>query len=164
MHIRPAAVADAEALTELHLDVWEEAYGDLISAEILAARRDGSSDRIQRWREILTHGTSSSFLAWPDDGGRLIGFVSTGPGRDQPRADLPEVEVSALYVRAEVYGRGVGYALLHEAIGSAAAYLWVLEGNQRAIDFYLRQGFRFDGCSKTEPVGTEHRMVRPATD
>ncbi len=161
MYIRPAAAADAEALTELHLDVWEEAYGGLIPAKILDARRAYSSDRIERWREIITHGTSSSLLAWPDGGARLIGFVSTGPGRDQPRADLPEVELSALYVRAEVYGRGVGYALLHEAIGSVAAYLWVLEGNQRAIDFYRRQGFRFDGCSKIEPVGIEHRMVRP---
>ncbi|QDP96831.1 GNAT family N-acetyltransferase [Microlunatus elymi] len=66
----------------------------------------------------------------------------------------------ALYVRAEVYGRGVGHALLNQAIGSAAAYLWVLDGNTRAIRFYRRQGFQFDGRSKTEPVGGERRMVR----
>ncbi len=66
----------------------------------------------------------------------------------------------ALYVRADVYGRGVGYALLNESLGSAPAYLWVLEGNERAIAFYERQGFRLDGCIKSEPVGREHRMVR----
>ena len=48
---------------------------------------------------------------------------------------------------------------LNEAIGTAAAYLWVLDGNDRAIGFYERQGFRFDGSSKTEPVGVERRMV-----
>lgn len=108
--IRPAAVRDAEALTDLHLDVWEETYHDLIEADVLQERRTGRSDRIAR--------------------------------------------------RTEVHGRGVGHALLHEAIGTAPAYLWVLDGNDRAIRFYERQGFRLDGATKTEPVGVEHRMVR----
>jgi len=50
--------------------------------------------------------------------------------------------------------------LLADAIGAAPAYLWVLDGNDRAIGFYQRQGFRFDGSSKIEPVGVERRMVR----
>ena len=54
----------------------------------------------------------------------------------------------------------MGYALLKAAIGDEPAYLWVLDGNPRAIDFYERQGFRFDGTRKTEPVGVERRMVR----
>lgn len=66
----------------------------------------------------------------------------------------------ALYVRAEVYGKGVGYRLMRAAIGETAAYLWVLDGNTRAIAFYERQGFHFDGKNKIEPVGLERRMVR----
>jgi GNAT superfamily N-acetyltransferase len=158
--IRPAAVRDAEALTDLHLDVWEETYGDLIAVDILQERRKSRSDRIARWRQNIPQPESETLLAWEDDRSRLLGFVSTGPGRDEPEAGLPDVEVWALYARAEVYGRGVGYALLNEAIGTAAAYLWVLDGNDRAIGFYERQGFRFDGSSKTEPVGVERRMVR----
>ena len=68
----------------------------------------------------------------------------------------------ALYVRAEVYGNGVGRALFQVAIGSASAYLWVLDGNDRAIAFYERQGFGFDGATKPEDVGLERRMVRRA--
>jgi len=30
--------------------------------------------------------------------------------------------------------------------------LWVLEGNQRAIHFYERQGFDFDGSVKVETL------------
>ncbi len=160
MLIRPAAVRDAEALTDLHLDVWEETYGDLIAVDILQDRRKSRSDRIARWRQIIPQPESQTLLAWEDDRSRLLGFAGTGPGRDEPQAGLPDLEVWALYVRAEVYGRGVGYALLNEAIGTAAAYLWVLDGNDRAIGFYERQGFRFDGSSKTEPVGVERRMVR----
>lgn len=158
--IRPAAVRDADALTDLHLDVWEEAYGHLIAEEILLERRKGRSDRVARWRENIPRPEGQTLLAWEDDGSRLLGFVSKGAGRDEPQAGLPDLEVWALYVRAEVYGRGVGYALLNEAIGTAAAHLWVLDGNDRGIAFYERQGFRFDGCSKTEPVGVERRMVR----
>ena len=160
VQIRPAAVADAEPLTDLHLDVWEEAYGDLIAAEILLARRRERSDRVARWRENLARPANRSLLAWTDDGSRLLGFVSTGSGRDEPGDGLPGLEVMALYVRAEVYGSGVGHALLDAAIGPAAAYLWVLDGNLRAIAFYERQGFRFDGCTTSEQVGVERRMVR----
>lgn len=70
----------------------------------------------------------------------------------------------ALYVRAEVYSTGVGYLLMNVAIGKDAAYLWVLEGNARAIGFYERQGFIFDGTTKVERVGLERRMVRRRGD
>lgn len=159
--IRPAAAGDAEALTDLHLDVWDEAYGHLIAAQILADRRARRPDRVRRWRESIERPDGRTLLACEDDGSRLLGFAGTGPGRDEPRGSLPGLEVRSLYVRAEMYGRGIGYALLTEAIGPAPAYLWVLDGNDRAIAFYERQGFRFDGCSKTERVGTERRMVRP---
>lgn len=160
VRIRPATVGDAEALTDLHLDVWEEAYGHLISEEILLDRRRGRSDRIARWRQNIPNPEALTLLAWEDDGSRLLGFASKGPRRDESEPGLPDLEIWALYVRAEVYGRGVGYAMLTEAIGSADAYLWVLDGNKRAIEFYERQGFRFDGASKAVAVGVERRMVR----
>jgi RimJ/RimL family protein N-acetyltransferase len=63
-------------------------------------------------------------------------------------------------VRASAYGTGVGHALCEAAIGSDPAYLWVLDGNERAIRFYERQDFRFDGATKLEEFGLERRMVR----
>jgi ribosomal protein S18 acetylase RimI-like enzyme len=36
----------------------------------------------------------------------------------------------------------------------------VLHSNERAIRFYERQGFRFDGTTKPEDFGLERRMVR----
>ena len=66
----------------------------------------------------------------------------------------------ALYVRADRWGTGIGYALLEVAIGDRAAYLWVLEGNARAIRFYERQGFRLDGTRDEHDEGLHVRMVR----
>lgn len=161
MLIRPSTVDDAEALADLHLDVWDEAYVGLVPAEFLAARRANRASRVDRWRDILVSGTSTELLAQEDeDGGRLLGFASTSSGRDDPEPNLPDVELMGLYVRAEVYGTGVGYALMKAAISNAAAYLWVLEGNASTIRFYERQGFRFDGKIKTDPLGVERRMVR----
>ena len=159
--ISPARVEDAEELTDLHLDVWEEAYAGLMPASVFAERRAGRDARVERWRTIVGTGSSDNLLAWSDDGS-LVGFSSTGPGRDDADDGLPGLEVMALYVRAEVYGTGVGHALLTAAIGTAAAYLWVLDGNTRAIVFYERQGFVFDGAEKPEDVGLHRRMVRRA--
>ena len=46
------------------------------------------------------------------------------------------------------------------AIDDEPAFLRVLDGNQRAVDFYQRQGFDFDGATNTETVDVERRMVR----
>ncbi|XVX19217.1 N-acetyltransferase family protein [Actinomycetota bacterium] len=161
VRLRDARASDVDALTDLHIQVWEEAYGDLVSTGVLAERRAGRDGRVQQWRQNITSERVRTIVA-SDDDGRLLGFVRTGPGRDGPEAGLPKLEVRALYVRAEVYGGGVGYALLQEGIGQAEAYLWVLQGNERAISFYERQGFWLDGTSKAEPVGIELRMVRRA--
>lgn len=158
VQIVPATVEDAEALTDLHLDAWDEAYAGLIPAEVLAHRRNGRQQRVERWRQMIGAAESTVLLAW--EGDRLVGFLSVGPGRDDPEDALPALEILALYVRSRVYGTGVGYALLNAGIGAASAFLWVLEGNRRAIGFYERQGFAFDGRVKTEPVGVERRMVR----
>ena len=159
MLVRTTRVEDAEALADLHLDVWDEAYRGLITDDILAARRAKRDARVESWRDILTRGENIQFVA-EDGDGHLIGFASASSGRDEPEPGLPNLELMALYARAEVYGTGVGYALMQAAIGDAPAYLWVLDGNDRAIAFYERQGFHFDGKAKVEPVGTERRMVR----
>ena len=159
MLIRPAVPDDAEMLTDLHLDVWEEAYAALMPTDVFVARRSERCDRVQRWRTNIQDGPIINRIAAADESGRLLGFVSVGSGRDEDLG-LPALELVGLYIRAEMYGTGLGQALLEDGIGDSAAYLWVLDGNQRATKFYERQGFRFDGKTKTEPIGIERRMVR----
>lgn len=161
MVIRPCDVLDAEALTDLHLDVWEEAYAGLIPSDIFATRKSERGARVERWGQIIASGSSRNLVVEDEHVvGRLLGFSSTGVGRDCPETDLPALELMALYVRADMYGRGVGYELLQAALGRVAAYLWVLDGNTSAITFYERQRFVFDGTKKSADVGLERRMVR----
>lgn len=152
--IRPGGPADAEALTDLHLDCWDDAYTGLVPQEILDARREDVDGRIERWRTILAQGTTSLATS----GGRLVGFACAGPGRDLD-LDLP-LEVHALYARASSWGTGVGHALLERAVGGDDCYLWVLGANERATVFYERHGFRPDGHVLDAPEGRHLRMVR----
>jgi GNAT superfamily N-acetyltransferase len=155
--IRMARFSDVPTLATLHLQVWDEAYRGLIDAELLRARHERPrQSREDVWRKRV--GNVPTWVAQALDG-TIVGWIQAGPGRDQDRTGL---ELMSLYVVASVYSTGVGHALLVEGIGDEPAYLWVLQGNLRAIGFYQRHGFRFDGATKDDPpYGTEARMIRP---
>ena len=71
-------------------------------------------------------------------------------------------EVIAIYLLKEYHGQKLGYALLNETISKFAnndkIVLWVLNGNDKAIHFYKRFGFDFNGNQKVLPFGVELQM------
>src|SRR5689334_16983316 len=76
--IRRGVPAEAEALAQLHLDVWDDAYTGLMLQEILNERRAKVDERIERWRGILGQDEPT----WPFENAKgLVGFVSIGPNR-----------------------------------------------------------------------------------
>jgi GNAT superfamily N-acetyltransferase len=156
--IRRARADDAAALADLHIDCWDDAYTGLVPQQLLDDRRSITDERVDRWRDILA-GDHGTLLAEAESG--LVGFASAGQGRDND-VDM-DLELTALYVRADWWGTGVGYALFEEAVGDRAAYLWVLADNPRAVGFYERQGFRFDGTRDERDMGVQARMVRAGT-
>lgn len=158
--VRPAVEADAEELARLHVEVWESAYRGLIPESILEERRASIDARIERWRTNVAAVPGRNHVAEHADApGRLLGFVTVGPNRDD---DLDHPELWALYADAAVWGTGVGHALLTAVLPPGPASLWVLQGNDRAIGFYQRHGFALDGVERSDEVGTELRMVREA--
>jgi GNAT superfamily N-acetyltransferase len=160
VQIRRAAVDDAAALAQLHVDCWEDAYTGLMPQPILDERRATVDQRAQRWRQILEE-NDRNWVAEASEG--LIGFGCAGPARDNDLEGDIDLELQALYVRASWWGTGVGHALFRQLVGDRAAYLWVLANNQRAIDFYARQGFRLDGTEDEHDEGLHARMVRAGT-
>jgi len=64
---------------------------------------------------------------------------------------------------AAAHGTGAGQGLHDAVVDRAPAQLWVLRGNARAISFYTRNGFEFDGVEFIDPRDpdlVELRMVR----
>lgn len=167
--MRDAEPRDADAIAAVHVAAWHAAYRGLMPDEFLdGITVEGWS---ARWRTLLG-GDEAPAVLLAVGGGGVIGFcILATPSRDED-AGAETAEVVALNVNPEAWRSGVGTALMAEALKSArrdgwrSASLWVLEGNQRALEFYRHLGFVLDGSSKVhEPTGTrELRMRLPLTD
>lgn len=160
--VRPADPADAAGIAEVHVRTWQHAYRGLMPDAYLDAL--DVSARAARWQRILAGehvgGRGANHVAVAGD--RVVGFSTCGPARDDP-APQPR-ELYAIYVDPSAHGIGVAAPLLDAAIGADPAYLWVLDGNARAIAFYEKHGFRHDGAIKVDDRGEvmlrELRMTR----
>jgi GNAT superfamily N-acetyltransferase len=156
--IAPIGLDDADEVARVHVRVWQEAYAGLMPADYLGSL--DPSAFAESWRARLLHPTAgvAHWLARDERG--IVGITSSGPAREE---DPPvSFELYAINVLARGHGTGVAGVLLAHAIGDRAAYLWVLEDNQRARAFYQRHGFADDGGRKPEPDtgALEVRMAR----
>jgi ribosomal protein S18 acetylase RimI-like enzyme len=157
-HVTPD---DAAEVGRVHVRVWQEAYAGLMPADYLDAL--DPDQFATSWRERLAAPRPgvAHWLARDESG--IVGLATSGPARDE---DAPtDWQLYAINVLARGHGTGVGAALLVAALGDRAAYLWVVEGNERAIAFYRKHGFSDDGVREHLPeTGTpELRMSRGAT-
>lgn len=138
----------------VHWKSWQEAYKGIIDESYLQAFTLEKCESIAyRWKDNIIVAK---------DGERVVGFAGYGVNRDEGLHDAGEV--FAIYILSEYYGKGVGYALMSEALTRLGEFsrvaVWVLEDNDRAIRFYQRCGFRFDGASKDISLGTTVKEVR----
>ena len=72
-------------------------------------------------------------------------------------------EIVAIYLLEEYHGKKLGYELMKKTASQFAnsdpIVLWVLKENEKAIRFYKRFGFEFNGNEKACPFGTELQMI-----
>ncbi|WP_329050665.1 GNAT family N-acetyltransferase [Amycolatopsis sp. NBC_01488] len=137
--IRPATVADAAVIGEIHVASWQAAYAGLMPDDFLAGL--SASSRAESWARLI--GDGGQVLVAEQDG-VVAGFAAYGDGR-----------LYALYLLPEYWGRGLGRALhdrVVEDLSGDSAVLWVLSTNERAKAFYVRQGWAPDGAAQTETI------------
>ena len=150
MNLRRATPADAPGIAEAHVASWQAAYRGLLPDAVL----DNLSvaERQTMWAARLATGPSNLWVTGLD--GQVSGFISSCPSRDADLAPPEFAEIAALYVRAEAWSTGCGYALCQAAFddmrqaSAQTAIVWVLTGNTRARRFYERVGFAPDGSTK----------------
>lgn len=160
--IREPGPRDAAAVADLHVATWREAYTHLLPDGFFT---DEYIERRRRmWRDLLENPHADTTVRIAESDGSIIGLVWAGPGmRLGAEAPPRERQLYALYVAAAHHGTGAGQALLDEALGDGPAMLWVAAQNPRAIAFYRRNGFEFDGVEQTDPIApsiTDARMLR----
>ena len=152
MQVRRAAAEDAGQIAEVHVASWRAAYRGLLPDDLIASL--DVSLRERRWRSILHQPEWTLLVAGEQATSAVVGFACCGPSRDDD-AEATTGEVTAIYAHPDVWGRGVGAALLSASTATLAsrylrATLWVLDTNSRARDFYERLGWRADGAVKHE--------------
>ncbi|MDP8969750.1 MAG: GNAT family N-acetyltransferase [Actinomycetota bacterium] len=153
-NVRAADSSDAAQIAGVHVRSWQVAYRGQLPDEMLD--RLDIEARTRSWHQLLT-GRTTTVLVASRNGAVIEGFVATGPSRDHDAA--PDVgEVYAIYVEPEVWGSGLGSALLDAAVDELStcyrtATLGVLRSNVRTRRFYEHHGWRPDGSSKVDDRG-----------
>lgn len=159
IELRPLTGGDAQTYAELLIAIWRETYNGLMPAERLSSLELGAVTN--QARRMLDDPNGPSTLG-AFRGDALVGWARAGEPRDDG-APL-DLELHSPNVAREARGTGVARHLMENALGGRSAYLWVVEGNERARSFYHRSGFRDDGERRWEETDQTHevRMVRLA--
>jgi len=166
--IREATPADAVGFARSQIDAWRAAYDGILPDAYLAGM---DHERLTAgWEHRLAGvGVGVRQLALCADGA-VIGWSGFGTPRDDVGDGVGELH--AINVSPAYWSRGFGSVLFSHSVRELAemgyhrGYLWVADGNARALAFYGRHGWQADGVTKEDdrftPALHELRVVSPA--
>ncbi len=150
MFIRTAGPNDLPAIRDVLVETWHATYDGIYgAARVTEITNDWHS--LGSLRAQLDKPDAEFVVA--DDGVAIAGMAFAGAG-----ADGKTVTLSQLYVRPGRQGQGIGGLLLDEIEArfpkAETVRLEVEEKNEKAVAFYLAQGFSLVGrtanCGKDQ--------------
>ncbi|WP_035853181.1 GNAT family N-acetyltransferase [Deefgea rivuli] len=141
MKIRQAAPQDAAAIAALHAKNWQQAYHESLSAAYL--RDQVPQERLALWQTRLQQPAVNQRIWLAEIDGELCGFVCAYGGQDARWGTY----IDNLHVATGSRRSGVGRRLLAAVAQwhdkeylTLGLYLWTIEINTYAINFYLACG------------------------
>ena len=144
---------EIEGKSLVHWQTWREAYDDLLPADFQETMT------LEKCRFFSQKYPENTLIAMA--GKKVVGFISYGNFRDEA---IQAGEIIALYVLKDYYGKGVSEQLMHASFVAldhfSEIYLWVLKDNKRAIAFYQKMGFTFDGQEQILKLGKPVKELR----
>lgn len=162
--LRQARLPDAEALAEIEVTSWQQAYVGILPGDFLSQLSRGKC--FARWLRRLMNPKPGSERIWVVElGGELVGYAQSERCRDRG-ASPATAELTTLYLAPKAWGLGVGRALLDMVIldaehrGAREIMLWVLEANTRARRFYKKAGFTPDARKVEHGYGAKLPQIR----
>ncbi|HUA10664.1 MAG TPA: GNAT family N-acetyltransferase [Solirubrobacteraceae bacterium] len=151
---RDARAADAQAVAELHADSWRRSYRGAYADSFLDG--DVVADRVAVWSDRLAVEDVDRVTILAEGDGLLVGFANAYRARDPEWGALLE----NLHVREGHRRGGIGRELMERTAAALAArapreglYLWVLEQNSAAQQFYGALGGVCTERAAVEPPG-----------
>jgi len=182
--IAPLSHAEVDDYVRTHVELTVLTYAHVMGPEFAAGRRGELAERAERVHADLDACAAADragnvparrHLVAHNVRGGIVGVGCAGEGVESWEAEhvgplwVPPATsfvLAHLYTVPGVHGTGLGQELLDALLPDGRdAYLWVFLENPRAIRFYLRNGFGFDGiaCDSGEGWGARPlaRMARP---
>lgn len=138
--IRKMTFSFAEDFGRVIYTAWGETYKGLMPDSILEGRS------LERWVQKTKENPENKYIAFAD--GKAVGIVGFLPQARDFVTDNESGEIVALYVLKEYQKQGIGKALMNKAlkdISSDKVTLFVLKGNENALEFYKHMGFELTG-------------------
>ncbi|MDN5782526.1 MAG: GNAT family N-acetyltransferase [Luteimonas sp.] len=167
--LRRAQPGDADALSLLGQATFLETFAGLLDGDDIL-RHCASGHAAEVYRDWLADAAVSIWLAVVAPGGAPVGYLVMAPSQLPVDARRGDLEIKRIYLLHRFQGTGIGRALLEAATGQARHHgdgrvlLGVYAGNERAIAFYQRAGFRGVGHRRFSIGGGEYDDVVLALD
>ena|SRR5215468_10847716 len=139
-----AAAPDLPAIAAIHADSWQDAYRGIVPDAVLAGRTVERS--LALWRGTLEKRPDNLTVARLGDS--VVGFCCAGPVVNPAKNAPYQFEVYCLYAHPKLRQRGIGAALLRQALarcqaaGMDSSIVWTLDKLVLARRFYEREGGR----------------------
>lgn len=150
--IREATASDAPGFARSQIDAWRAAYGGILPSDYLA-RMDHARLTVG-WEQRLGAQTTDVRQLVLAVEGEVAGWSGFGLPRDDVGRGVGELQ--AINLAPAYWSRGLGSLLFARSVtdlagmGYGSGYLWVAEGNARALAFYARHGWQADGVEKDD--------------
>jgi ribosomal protein S18 acetylase RimI-like enzyme len=145
LRIEKVSTFNTDELQKISRDTFYETFVTSTSEENMRLYLENNFSKEQLTKEI-EHNDSEFYFALLEN--EVIGYLKINFSEAQTELnDDNALEVERVYVRNNFHGKGVGQQLLDYAIQLAkqknmqAVWLGVWENNQRAINFYKKNGF-----------------------
>ena len=139
MQIRPARREDARRIAEIHLASWQTAFRGLMPDDFLD--KESIDERQAGWIKNIHDYPGNLMVAVHQEFG-ITDFICSGQVTEIFKIDGYQGQIFGIHVSPEAKRQGVGTRLMRSAfdrltsLGCQNAYLWTLEDNKQARNFY----------------------------
>ena len=148
--IRIGKIDDAEKIAKIKIDNWRKTYKNIFPDEYL--KNLNFKNEIQKYKDGFNKRNVITF----EKDEEIIAYCYYGNRKEEKLQEYTG-EVFAIYVKNDCQEKGVGTALLQEAIKALKKtnrkiMLWCAKENYRAIKFYNKNGLEVID-EETENIG-----------
>jgi ribosomal protein S18 acetylase RimI-like enzyme len=140
---------DLLALQEISRQTFFDTFGEVNTIEDMKHYLEVNLSMEQL---TLEHSNPSTSFYFAKNGKEILAYLKLNEAEAQTeKRNIPSMEIERIYVRKEYQNRGVGQFLLDHSIQITKhkqlniIWLGVWEHNQKAIQFYKKNGFHFFG-------------------